>query len=370
MVFFSAAALLNMGASQGGSYSLAGVTAVVLVAAALLVPWPQRWWWAAPALTCVATGWWGWPLLPLLVIAVFDLASTRRVFQSIGCALGAMLVSSLSHAPVPLWVPQRYGAAAFLTLAVVAGLWMGGRRRLVAALNDQVSLLKVERQLREERARSEERSRIAAEMHDVLAHRLSLIALHTGVLTTRAHDLPPAVAERLVLLRASSTQALGELRDVLGALHEGPRTGSAGVERPAPGDVRELVDEAGQAGQQVELTVDGDDAQTSTAHRFAVHRVVQESLTNARKHAGSFPVEVRIDHTADGTRVTVTNGLPQSLHPDRVESGYGLIGLGERLRALGGRLDVGPDINGRWVVDAFIPHLQERRASELEGSRS
>ncbi|KOG86782.1 hypothetical protein ADK38_29120, partial [Streptomyces varsoviensis] len=149
------------------------------------------------------------------------------------------------------------------------GLWMGNRRRLVRALNAQVEHLRIERELREQAARVAERSAIAAEMHDVLAHRLSLIALHTGVLATRKDSLPSSVVERLLLLRTASTDALTDLRDVLGALRTPDAATTTGdpttrgapspAERPAPvlRDVREVIEQARAAAQHIDTVIDG-----------------------------------------------------------------------------------------------------------------
>ncbi|MFF4652197.1 sensor histidine kinase [Streptomyces sp. NPDC001380] len=352
MLVLTAAAVQNGAATAGGRYLTPCTAAAVLCGTALLVrrlPWA-----AAPLLATAATGLCGWPMLPLLLVALFDLAARRRVAAAVGCCAVALAVGGVAPAAVSLWRPQPYGAVLFLLLAVVGGLWAGNRRRLVEALHARVDHLRVERELREEAARTAERSRIAAEMHDVLAHRLSLIALHAGVLSTRADTLPAPVAERLALLRTASTEALADLRDVLGALHTGP---AGDGEPPAPvlRDVRDLVEQAREAGQQIDLQVEGVPEHAPASHRLALYRLVQEGLTNARKHAPGAPVHVRLDHGPPATLVEVTNG-PGAAAGDAVSSGFGLVGLGERVRALGGHLDAGPHGPGRWRLAARIPH--------------
>lgn len=255
---------------------------------------------------------------------------------------------------VSLWRPQQYGASLFLLLTVLSGLWMGNRRRLVQSLNHQVEHLRIERELREQAARAAERSRIAAEMHDVLAHRLSLIALHSGVLATRASTLPAPVAERLTLLRTASTEALADLRDVLGALHErGPGTGDS---PPAPvlRDLHELVEQAREAGQLVELQVSGEAELAPATHRLALHRLVQEGLTNARKHAAGAAVHIRVDYGAPATVVEIINTADETAE-QTVPSGFGLVGLAERVHALSGHLHAGPHGAGSWRLAARIP---------------
>ncbi|GAA2598574.1 histidine kinase [Streptomyces roseoviolaceus] len=349
----TALAVLNSATTAGGRYLIPATVAAVLCGAALLVR--RLPWYAAAGLTTVATGLWGWPLLVLLLVSLFDLASQRRARAALGCAATALGANLLISPAVSLWTPQRYGSTLFVLLALVGGLWVGNRRRLLRALGDQVEHLRIERALREEAARSAERSRIAAEMHDVLAHRLSLIALHTGVLTTRSEPLPEPVVERLTLLRTASTEALADLRDVLGALR-GP--GAEPVEAapvPVLRDVDELVGQARAAGQQAELERDGQPEDAPAAHRLAVYRLVQEALTNARKHAGGAPVRVRVTYRPPATTVEVTNA-PGNPAAHAVASGFGLVGLRERVTALGGDLYAGPNGAGSWRLAARIPH--------------
>ncbi len=348
------AAVLNDESTNGGHYVLPIAVVALVCGAALLVPrlrWP-----VSPLLVTAATMWWGWPMLGLLAVVLFDLAVGRRAWVAVGCAVAALGANLLTGPSTSLWTPDRYGSALFLPLlAILVGLWLGNRRRLVQALASQVEHLRVESQLREEAARTAERSRIAAEMHDVLAHRLSLIALHTGVLTTRSDTMPAQITERLGLLRTTSTEALADLRDVLGALRDSDSTPTDSSLTPVMRDVRELVDEARAAGQHVRLTTDGLPEQAPTTHRLAVYRIVQEALTNARKHAAGAEVTVRVDYRDVATVVEITN-TPGTPHTAAVHSGYGLVGLRERVTALGGHLNVGPAGGGAWRLAARIPH--------------
>ncbi|MET8540879.1 histidine kinase [Kitasatospora sp. NPDC004799] len=257
------------------------------------------------------------------------------------------------------------------TLAV--GLWLHGRRVLIRTLHEQVDALRRERELRAEQARAAERARIAREMHDVLAHRLSLLVLHAGVLRDQARAGTVAadldrLTHRLELLRTTAARSLDDLRDVLGALRADPPAPPAprgeppvpaeGGRVPAPAlrDLTELVGEATQAGQRVELALSGDPETVPTTHRLAVHRLVQEALTNARKHAHAAPVTVRVGYGAPATTVEVRNG-PGEAPPDGpgAGGGYGLVGLAERVDALGGHLDTGPDGSGGFRLSARLP---------------
>ncbi|MET8977106.1 histidine kinase [Streptomyces sp. NPDC004539] len=331
---------------------VAETVAGVVCGAVLLVPrlrWP-----VAPLVLTVATAWFGFPLLPLLSIALFSVAVDLRAWWAVGYAVAALAGNLLSYRETALWSATAYSVTVLQPgLAIVCGLWLGNRRRLLDALTSDLRHLRVETELREEAARTAERSRIAAEMHDVLAHRLSLIALHTGVLTTR-DGLPEPVVERLALLRATSVAALTDLREVLGALRD---TDSPAL-RPAVREVRELVEEARHAGQRVVLVMDGTPELAPTTHRLAVYRLVQEALTNARKHAAGAPVTVRVSYDPPETFVEVTNPAG-SAGPDAAGSGYGLIGLRERVGALGGRFSAGPAGGGAWRLTGRLPHPAE-----------
>ncbi|WDV52427.1 histidine kinase [Streptomyces coeruleorubidus] len=353
VVLLTALAVLNSASTAGGRYVTPVTVTAVLCGLALLVR--RLPWYAAALPATAATGLWGWPLLPLLLVVLFDLAARRRARIAVGCAAVALGANLLIPPAVSLWTPQQYGSTLFVLLALVGGLWVGNRRRLLTALGDQVEHLRIERELREEAARAAERSRIAAEMHDVLAHRLSLIALHTGVLATRSEQLPAPVVERLALLRTASTEALADLRDVLGALRDPGCEPTEAAPVPVLRDVDALVEQARAAGQQAELRVEGRPEQAPAAHRLAVYRLVQEALTNARKHAGGAPVRIQLCYRPPATTVEVTNA-PGSPAAHAVASGFGLVGLRERVTALGGQLHAGPGGAGSWRLAARIPH--------------
>ena len=241
-------------------------------------------------------------------------------------------------------------------LVVAVGLYTAARRALLESLRDQADRAVAERRLHDEQARAAERTRIAREMHDVLAHKVSLIALHAGALELTA-DGPSK--DSAGLIRVTAREALQELRYVLGILRESTEDG------PAP-DVSELVRVATEAGQRVELRDDAPPLPAPTAR--VVHRVVQEGLTNARKHAPGATVTVTVTGQPDGTvEVTVDNGASQRAALDLPGTGAGLIGLAERVRLVGGTLHSGPHEHG-WRLRAALPWL-ERTSAELEEVR-
>lgn len=354
VAFFTVIAVVDAVTVRGGWTGAAVVLSVMVCAVTLLVPQLRRP--TAPLLITVLTAWWGSLAMALMAVAVFDLAAARRLRLAAASVAVALTANLLGYPPTRLWADQSYLTALIVwVFALVLGLWSGNRRHLMRALAADVEHLRVEAGLREDAARVAERSRIAAEMHDVLAHRLSLIALHTGVLATKKDTLPEPVVERLALLRTASTQALGDLRDVLGALRESDPTQSGTELHPILRDVQELVSEARNAGQRIGMITEGDPEQAPTTHRLAVYRIVQEALTNARKHADGALVTVRIGYRWPTTWVEVTNTPGTSGKAGEVDSGYGLVGLRERVTALGGHLNTGPAGAGTWRLSALIP---------------
>jgi signal transduction histidine kinase len=295
-------------------------------------------------------------LLPLLVSA-YTLASRGRLVTAVMLPVAAASVNVVTNLVLPdgapggrmsLWAVREYGPVLLLLVALALGLRARNRGQVIGALDAQLTYAAAEQELREAAARSAERARIAAEMHDVLAHRLSLIALHTGALTAGGHSLSPPVRERIELLRTAATAALTDLRDVVGALRE---PGSAS---PTLQAVADLVADARASGQVVDFRVSGDADAVPTSHQLAVLRIVQEGLTNARKHAPESPVTVTVAY-GDVVDVSITNAVRRDASPgaSTPASGYGLIGLRERVGALKGTLTAGGKSD--WTLTARLP---------------
>ncbi len=256
--------------------------------------------------------------------------AVQALWRSVGLPLGWWLLCDVAvHAALLGW--GAYGR----TRDALVQEW---RARARAAERDQAR--------RVDEARAAERTRIAREMHDTLAHRLTLLATTAGALEYRADLSPEQVSAAAGVVRQSAGEALEELRTVIGVLREGPDE-----LRPTPGlgDLAALVDQERAAGAWVLLAVP--DIDPPAAVGLAVYRTCQEGLTNARRHAPGAPVEVTVS-VDDGLRVQVVNGAGEpGTGPG---SGTGLVGLTERLALLGGtlRTDARPD---GFVLDAWIP---------------
>ncbi|MEV8376766.1 histidine kinase [Kribbella sp. NPDC056861] len=239
---------------------------------------------------------------------------------------------------------------------VAIGAYVGARRDLMVSLRDRAERAESERELRAEQARLGERSRIAQEMHDVLAHKVSLIALHAGGLEVNPAVGPEKVESSAGLIRETARQAMEDLREVLGVLRTDlSQSGADLAPVPRAADLARLVEASRAAGVQVSSSLTLPDDVPPLVGR-TVYRVVQEGLTNVHKHARGVSTEVLVDG-APGTGVTVrvTNVRPVAADSLLPGSGAGLVGLRERVTLSGGRLDAGPTQDGGWRVEAWLP---------------
>ncbi|MFE5914083.1 sensor histidine kinase [Streptomyces wedmorensis] len=278
----------------------------------------------------------------------------------------AVTVANAAVEPVPI---LEYDVMVVLVTGIVcgvlpglAGALAGQRERLVQALEERNAFLERAHRSAEEQARSRERSRIAGEMHDLLGHRLSLIALHSGGLEMASETGDPEVHRSALLVHSTVRLAMAELRDVLGVLRaEDPLSGTSEPLTARTGthaEVAALVAQSRTAGISVRLEWAGEDltGESPTARR-AVDRVIREALTNVHKHAAASEVQVVVRRESQQVRVDVRNG-PESAaaRPVRLPGGdLGLVGLHERIRLLGGTLRAEPADGGGYAVDARIP---------------
>ena len=237
-------------------------------------------------------------------------------------------------------------------------MFIRSQRELMLALRERTRQAESERDLRVSQAREQERTRIAREMHDVLAHRLSLLSLHAGALEVHPHAPPEEITRAAGVVRASAHQALEDLRQVIDVLRAEPAGSESQRPQPTLGDVAALVDESRDAGTAVEFEQRVDAEGLPAATGRTVYRIVQEGLTNARKHAPRAAVEATIDG-APGTGLTVELvSRPPLAQLGRAEipgAGAGLIGLAERVGLAGGRLEHGRTDSGDYRLWAWLP---------------
>ncbi|MGW8436850.1 sensor histidine kinase [Nocardiopsis sp. NPDC055879] len=265
-------------------------------------------------------------------------------------ALGCLAVASVFNSAVISFVMT---ATFILVLPTIAGLWIGTRRELVERLRERAERLEREQHMMAEQAITAERTRIAREMHDVVAHRVSLMVLHAGGLEVSSVDERTERAAGLI--RTTGREALTELRGILGVLREEEGQAAPTAPQPVLADVAGLVAQWRGAGMDVECEHAGEGGESPLAVQRTAFRVVQEALTNAAKHATGARVRVWLRHGVDRLEVEVANGPVPGVVPPSPRSGYGLTGLRERVALAGGEISAGPCPDGGWRLRAILP---------------
>ena len=258
----------------------------------------------------------------------------------------------------PFWIAWSWALTEFAAL-VAWGMYIRARRQLVASLRDRAEQAEAAQELLARQARQAERARIAGEMHDVLGHRVSLMALQAGGLQVRP-DLPPEqVRETAALIWSTAREALEELRGIIGVLRDGDgaQAGVPSAPQPSLRDIAPLVEESRRAGMNVKLDMQVEEPDTAPgALGRDACRIVREALTNVSKHARGTAVTVSVSGRAGSELlVTIRNRLPigQSAEP-LPGAGLGLVGLAERVSLSGGTFTHGPSPDGDFVVNAAL----------------
>ena len=246
---------------------------------------------------------------------------------------------------------------------MTTGFYIGARRELLASLRERAETAEREQALREESARESERTRIAREMHDVLAHHISLVSLHAGALNYRTDLTRQETADAAAIIQSNAQLALAELRQILGVLRS-PRDGeghgitTADPPQPTLRELPALLADSRDAGMKVKLATSNGplvlDGLSQSISRDA-YRIIQEALTNARKHAAGAPVTVTLQKRDSQLQVRVQNPWKPAPVPPSSGSGMGLTGLQERAELAGGILAHGIDPRDGFVVTAALP---------------
>ncbi len=320
---------------------LVGIDAAVAVVCLALIPGL----WTRPTATAVALG-----LLaalsptatPSATMAVFHVAR----WSSFRAALTTALVGIGAHLVQGWWRPIEglpYGWYALLVVVAYAtlvgwGAYAKARRELMWSLAERARRAEEEQASRVAEARRHERARLSREMHDVMAHRLSLLATYAGALEYRPDSSPERLATAAGVIRGGLHEALDELREVITLLRDEDGAAEESTLRPLPTlrDLPRLVEECTEAGMLVTLSqAPGSSDDLTLQVGRAGYRVVQEGLTNARRHAPGQPVRVGVRRSTDSLRIEVANPVDADR---RLVAGHGLSGLTERVELVGGSL--------------------------------
>ncbi|MFH9727429.1 sensor histidine kinase [Streptomyces sp. NPDC017254] len=363
-LFLLAAFVGLIAADTSAEYTSETVTLVdqLLGAAACCALWLRRRWPTGLAIALsllnvvapVAAG--------ALLASLFSVA-VRRPFREVAwigaLAVAASTVQAFVRPDPTTNTGLSIGLGFILILLVTAwGMLVRSRRQLVEALRERARRAEAEAELRAAQAQRLAREAIAREMHDVLAHRLTLLSVHAGALEFRPDAPPEQVARAAGVIRDSAHEALQDLREIIGVLRAPGENGDGG-DRPQPtlATLDALIDESREAGAEVVLdtTVDDPSAVPAATGR-TVYRIAQEGLTNARKHAPGTTVTVTVrGRPGEGLTVDIHNPAPAGAVPHVPGSGQGLIGLTERAALAGGRMEHGPAPDGGFALHAWLP---------------
>ena len=325
----------------------------------VLVAFRRRWPLTVAALTAVLSAVSGLAGGPAALAAV-SLATRRVIWQIVAIGVLGLVAAQFFISTQPLEQDDPYWLTLTVnTLVGIAflawGMYIGSRRELLWTLRDRAERAEAEQELRAGKARGDERARIAREMHDVLAHKISQVSMHAGALTFRDDLSAEQMRESAAVIQAQANEALHELRGVLGVLRDTQTGERLDGPQPTYDDVAGLVESAREHGMRVEFTTalpDGEPVPV-TAGR-TVYRIIQEGLTNAAKHAPGSTVLVRLSGAPDeGIDVLVRNpiGFASTRTPG---AGLGLVGLAERAELRGGRLEHRAD-GSTFVLHGWIP---------------
>jgi signal transduction histidine kinase len=291
-------------------------------------------------------------------MGALQVARRRRLPTAIAVAVAGLA----AHAVQGAWRPNggmSYGWwLALITIGYGAllgwGAWAQAREALICTLRERASRAEAEQGRRVAEARMLERRKIAREMHDVLAHRLSLLATFAGAMEYRPDSSPQQMSRAAGVVRDGVHQALDELREVITLLRDDQPEGDTARPQPVLADVPRLIEESRDAGAEVLLHEAVDEpAEAPPPVARTAYRVIQEGLTNARKHAAGQPVRVDLrGGPGAGLAIEVRNTMaPQPAAPS---GGAGLVGLTERVHLIGGRLDH-EAAGGEFRLQASLP---------------
>jgi signal transduction histidine kinase len=299
---------------------------------------------------------------PAILVAVYSVAA----YGSRWVSLAGLAVAELGLAANQLTQGrfERLERSTFLlfmgiiAVAWVLGHFVGDRQLYAAQLEERTAELEQAREELARRAVAEERLRLARELHDVVAHAMSVIAVQSGVGAHVADSRPEEVGKALAAIEATSRAALTELRRLLGVLRQNSEPQASLTPVPGLANLDGLLAEVGKAGLAVRLRVEGTPLQLPAGVDLSAYRIVQEALTNVVKHAGPAHAQVTIGYRDQEVTVEVTDdgrGAVPPVGDGRMGTGHGLIGMRERVAAFGGDLQVGPRPAGGFRVAARLP---------------
>jgi signal transduction histidine kinase len=301
---------------------------------------------------------------PAILVPVYPVAAYReRRVSLVGLAAAEVGLAGVQLTSGRTGLSTWVGNTLVLAAAWLLGNFVGDRRAYAAQLEERTAELEQAREDLARRAVADERLRLARELHDVVAHSMSVIAVQSGVGAHVADTQPEEARKALAAIETASRAALEELRRLLGVLRQDDGDEPHGSLAPVPGlaDLDTLLAEVGKAGLAVRLRVEGVRPELPAGVDLSAYRIVQEALTNVVKHAGPARAQVVVCYGDQEVAVEITDdgkGVPGDGRAAKV--GHGIIGMRERVALFGGDLEVGPLPGGGFRVAARLPFAADR----------
>ena len=296
-----------------------------------------------------------------LILAFYSVGAhcaDRRGLLAAGGGIALLLGYDLAHGGLGQAHGSRPGAALIFAIAWLVGREVRRRRRELTLLHERAARLEQDQEEQARAAVAEERGRIARELHDVVAHSVSVMVVQAQA-GPRLLGEPDRARGAFRSIEASGREALVELRRMLGILRTGDEELAIGPQ-PGLGSLESLVEQVRDAGLPVELRVEGDPLQLPPGVDLSAYRIVQEALTNVLKHAGRAHAEVVVRYGPSELELRISDDgsdAPVSVNG----SGHGLIGMRERVALYGGALEAGRRTDGGYAVRARLPLAGGRR---------
>ncbi|MBM7387345.1 signal transduction histidine kinase [Clavibacter michiganensis] len=308
-------------------------------------------------------------ILLSVAVAMFGVANRRdrrRAGIAAAVSVVAVLGLSLLASVGSVFDPRIIQFAVITAFAAAAGDATRSRREFIAAMVDRAERAERSRESEARRRVTEERLRIARDLHDAVAHQIAVISLNAGVASSAVDTRPEKAKEALVTIRSASRAVLHEIGDLMEMLRHGEDAGEGAGSAAQPGLDRldALVEQFQAAGLAVTVRVEGDRAALAGAADLVAYRVVQEALTNAHKHGSAGHAHVLVEVGDREARIVVTNPMPApDARPGTADAaarpdGHGLLGLRERVDAVRGRIEAGTAPGG-WRLAATLPLTRE-----------
>jgi len=305
------------------------------------------------------------PVTIVAALALYTVTATsdrRLPVPTIAAAIGVVGVGALVAPGGPDWGAALSGPAVML-VGWLAGENARTRRAYARAVAERAAEREHEREERAQRAAADERVRIARELHDVVAHAMSVVAVRAGVARVVLDAQPEEARDALGIIETTSRRALQEMRLIVDVLRQGEEPGADLGPAPGLGDIDQLIERVGQAGVRVETRTEGTSRALPAGVDLSAYRIIQEGLTNVVRHAGPSTAHLRLTYKPDELEIELSDDggrHPRSPNGDRTPGGgHGLVGMKERVALYGGRFSAGPTADG-FTVLVQLPIIEDR----------